>query len=196
MVSGIIMASGFSKRMGKDKLLMQIDHVAIVEKVIRAAVESSLNEVIIVYRQESVKTIASHYNIKTVKNEDAQKGQSTSVIKGINATDPATDAFLFMVGDQPFLNSDTINYLLACQANHPEHIIVPTYDGHKGSPVLFPSSFKNDLLKIQGDKGGKAVVDAAGDRVSYVQIEQINIGLDVDTPEDFSRIKYEHPSRL
>ncbi len=195
MVSGIILASGFSKRMGQDKLLLQLDQSTIVEKVIHAALKSTLDEVILVYREDAVKIIAASYPIKPVHNEDAERGQSTSVIKGINATDPATGAYLFMVGDQPFLDAATIDRLIARHANHPGHIIVPTYDGCNGNPVLFPSSFKSELLKVRGDRGGRAVIDTADDRITYVPIERPDIGYDVDTPEDFSRIKSLHPSR-
>ena len=189
MVSGVILASGFSKRMGKDKLLLKLGHITIIEKVIRAAVESLLNEVILVYRRETIKTIADAYHIKTVKNEEADKGQSASVIKGANAADPGSDALIFMVGDQPFLNSNTINHLIHWHFKTPGHIIVPTYDGHRGNPVLFPSSFIGELLKIQGDKGGRTIIDTAGDHVTEVKIEQPEIGYDIDTPADFEKIR-------
>lgn len=189
MISGIILASGFSNRMGQDKLLLQIDQTTIVEKVIQAAVASVLDEVILVYRRNAVETITASYPIKAVHNIDAEKGQSTSVIRGIHAAAPATEAYVFMVGDQPFLNATTINRLAACHAEHPKKIIVPTYDGRNGNPVLFPSSYKNDLLNIQGDRGGRTVIEAAGDNVIHIKIAHSHIGYDVDTPEDFSKIK-------
>ena len=57
MITGIILASGFSKRMNRDKLLMEIDGVPMVERVIERAVESRLDEVILVYRVDEVKRI-------------------------------------------------------------------------------------------------------------------------------------------
>jgi molybdenum cofactor cytidylyltransferase len=188
MISGIILASGFSKRMGRDKLLMQLNALPIIEKVIQAAIASSLDEVILVYRHESIKAIATPYNIKTIENKDAEKGQSTSVIKGIRAANPATDAFLFMVGDQPFLNADTINHLSACHAKAPNQIIVPTYDGNIGNPVLFPSSFKHNLLNISGDQGGRTIIRETPNRVTYIPIDPPHIGFDVDTIEDFEKL--------
>ncbi len=167
---------------------MQLDHLPIIEKVIRAAIASSLGEVILVYRRESIRAIADPYKIKTVENKDAGKGQSASVIKGIRAASPTADAFLFMMGDQPFLNPDTINHLSACHSKTPDHIIVPTYDGKKGNPVLFPTSFKNDLLNIGGDRGGRTIIREAPNRVTYVQIDPPHIGFDVDTIEDFEKL--------
>jgi molybdenum cofactor cytidylyltransferase len=189
MVSGIILAAGFSRRLGRDKLLLEINHGPIIENVIRAAVKSSLDEIILVYRRKVVKAIADSYRIKTIQNEDAKNGQSTSVVKGIRAANAATDAYLFMVGDQPFLNSETINCILDCHVKKPDQIIVPLYNDHAGTPVLFPVSFQNDLLLIRGDTGGRSVIQAFKDRVTHIGIEQSSIGYDVDTMEDFENIK-------
>ncbi len=65
MITGIILASGFSKRMNRDKLLMEIDGVPMVERVIQRAVESRLDEVILVYRVDEVKRIGKKYGIQT-----------------------------------------------------------------------------------------------------------------------------------
>jgi len=189
MVSGIILAAGFSKRLGRDKLLLEMNHGTIIENVIRASVQSALDEIILVYRRDVVKAVTDSYRIKTVKNEEAKYGQSTSVVKGIRAANPTTDAYLFMVGDQPFLNSETINHMLDCRVKNPGQIIVPLYNGHAGNPVLFPVSFKNDLLLIRGDTGGRSVIQAFKDRVTHLCIEQSSICYDVDTMEDFENIK-------
>ena len=189
MVSGIILAAGFSKRLGRDKLLLEMNHGTIIENVIRASVQSALDEIILVYRRDVVKAVTDSYRIKTVKNEDAKNGQSTSVVKGIRAANPTTDAYLFMVGDQPFLNPETINHILDCHIKNPGQIIVPLYNGQSGNPVLFPVSFQNDLLLIRGDTGGRSVIQAFKDRVTHIDIEQSSIGYDVDTMEDFENIK-------
>ena len=189
MVSGIILAAGFSRRLGLDKLLLEINHGPIIENVIRAAVKSSLDEIILVYRRKVVKAIADSYRIKTIQNEDAKNGQSTSVVKGIRAANAATDAYLFMVGDQPFLNSETINCILDCHVKKPDQIIVPLYNDHAGTPVLFPVSFQNDLLLIRGDTGGRSVIQAFKDRVTHICIEQSSIGYDVNTTADLENIK-------
>ena len=189
MVSGIIMASGFAKRIGCNKLMLEINFKPIIEYVIRAAVESSLDEVILVYRMDAVRTVADSYGIKTVMNEDAEKGQSASVKKGIMAANQITDAFLFMVGDQPFLNSKTINQILSCHNKNPGQIIVPMYDNRPGNPVLFPFSFKPDLLLIEGDTGGKPVIQDYKERVTHFCISPSIIGYDIDTPEKFENIK-------
>lgn len=189
MISGIILASGFSNRMGQDKLLLKLGQTPIVEKVIHAAVESLLDEVILVYRRKMVKAIAAAYEVKTVFNSKAKTGQSASVIKGILASTPDTHGFLFMMGDQPFITAEAINHILACHVKAPKQIIVPTYNGKNGNPVFFPSVYKNELLKIRGDNGGRHIIRAAGAGVTHVQMKYPHHGYDIDTPEDFAKLE-------
>ena len=66
MISGIILASGFSKRMEKEKLLLPVGGVALVERVIRAAQASRLDEVILIYQKEEIEKIGRKYGIKAV----------------------------------------------------------------------------------------------------------------------------------
>ena len=79
MITGIIMASGFSNRMGKDKLLIEINGKKIIEWVIIALKDSNLDEIILVYRTEEIKKIGESYGIKTVLNPNAHLGQMLCV---------------------------------------------------------------------------------------------------------------------
>jgi len=110
MISGIIMASGFSRRMKRDKLLMKINNKQIIKYVIEAAKESNLDEIILVYRREEIKNIGKNYNIKTIYNEKAHLGQCQSIIKGIE--EARGSGYMFLAGDQPFINYILINKLI------------------------------------------------------------------------------------
>ena len=155
MISGIILASGFSKRMEQEKLLLPIGGVALVERVIRAAQASRLDEVILVYQKKEIEKIGIKYGITAVHNSRADEGQSAAIKLGIHTAHPETDAFMFMVGDQPFLNPSTINILIDTFRQYPHSIIVPVYNGIRGNPVLFPSAMKELLLALDGDRGGR-----------------------------------------
>ena len=189
MISGIILASGFSKRMKQEKLLLPMGGIALVELVICAARASRLDEVILVYQKEEVEKIGRKYGIKAVHNPRADEGQSAAIKLGINAAHPETDAFMFMVGDQPFLNPATINILIDTFLQDPHSIIVPVYNGIRGNPVIFPSVMKELLLALDGDRGGRVLIEKMSDRVNLVAIIDVMSGADIDTLEDYRRIK-------
>ena len=189
MITGIILASGFSRRMQTEKLLLDVDGTPMVERVIQAASASQLNEVVLVYQHEDIKRAGDKYHAKTVFNERADEGQSTSIKTGIKAASLETDGFMFLVGDQPFLNAETINTLIDAFNREHHSIIVPVYNGKRGNPVIFPATLKDDLLALTGDRGGRVLIETMAERVKLVTIEDERLGTDVDTEEDYERVR-------
>ncbi|WIV12547.1 molybdenum cofactor cytidylyltransferase [Proteiniborus sp. MB09-C3] len=188
MITGIIMASGFSKRMNKDKLTLNLGGELVIEKVIKAAKESKLDEIILVYQKEHIKDIAIKYGIKTVFNSCPEKGQSESMKLGIKSSNLNTEAFMFIVGDQPLLNSRTIDMMIDAFNNDNSEILVPMYNNEKGSPTIFSSKLKDKLLEVEGDKGGRKIIEKAPHMVKYISIEDYRVGLDMDTWDEYQQL--------
>jgi len=197
MITGIILASGFSRRMQAEKLLLAVDGTPMVERVIQAARASLLDEVVLVYQNENIKKAGEKYGIKTVFNERADAGQSASIKSGIAAASSGADGFMFLVGDQPFINAATINLLIAAFKQAPHDIIIPVYNGKRGNPVIFPATLKDALHTLKGDQGGRVLIEKMPERVKLVTIEDERLGIDVDTEEDYecARNRYNQNGR-
>ena len=174
--------------MEKDKLLLEVGGIPVIERVIRTAKSSLLDDLILIYQNERVREIGEKYQVKAVYNDSAHEGQSAAIKLGIRESRPDTDAYMFLLGDQPFLDPATINTLIDFHARDPQAIIVPVYNGKRGNPVIFPSLFRNDLLAIEGDTGGRAVIEKMRERVKLVAIENSIANIDIDTQEDYERI--------
>jgi len=185
MIFGIILASGFSRRMNKDKLLLPVKGVPLVEWIIRSTAESQLNSCILVYREEKVKAIGERYGLLTVCNEFAQQGQSASVKLGVIHAPEEISGYLFLVGDQPYMKARTINRIIECHNEQPDMILAASYGGQRGNPVLFPSFFRKDLLGLTGDCGGRKIMDAMPDKVLEIEFDDTLSGIDIDTPETY-----------
>jgi len=188
MITGIILASGFSKRMRQDKLLLPVKNIPLIERVIRAAKQSLLDEIILVYQHERVKTVAERLRITTALNTAAAEGQSAAIRLGVLSARPDARAFMFLVGDQPYLNSDIINRLTAVWRQNRDSIIVPIYNGKPGNPVIFPAQLREKLLALRGDSGGRTLIQKMPDRVCAVPVSSLAAGIDVDTPQDYANI--------
>ena len=184
MITGIIMAAGFSSRMGEDKLLLEVDGFKMVERVIYSCKNSLLDNIILIYRNEEVKKICDKYNITTIYNPNAHLGQSESMKLGVEAS-VNSEAFMFITGDQPFITNNLINLLINEYKNGQGNIIVPYYDKKNGTPTIFSSRFKEDLLKVKGDKGGRDIIKDNSNYVKKIYIEDIKSGLDIDEKDDF-----------
>ncbi len=189
MIVGIILASGYSKRMGKDKLLIEVEGRRIIEWAIKSCYESKLDKTILIYRIKEVKELGDKYSIKTIYNPAAYLGQSEGIKLGIR--EGKADAYMFLMGDQPFIRTEYINLLIEEHEKEKSKIIIPYYNGKKGTPTIFPSLFKEELMKVKGDKGGREIIEEYDFLVKKVYINDEKAGLDIDTEFDLERIEGE-----
>lgn len=187
-ITGIILASGLSKRMGKEKLLLNIDGIPIIERVIRSVKGSKIDDIILVYKNDEIKEIGKKYNIKTVLNENSNLGQSESIKLGLKNSYSFTDGYMFFVGDQPYLDSYIINKIIDKYDNENSKIIIPRYNNKNGNPVLFSSKLKDKLLDLKGDTGGRKIINETNE-VDYIDFKDERLGIDIDTIEEYDEYK-------
>lgn len=185
-IDGILLAAGLSRRFGaEDKLLTPVGGEPLVARTLRmlAGLEE-LERVICVCSSDSVERLASEQGAVTVRNPSPEEGISGSIRLGIARSD--ADYYLFAVGDQPYLSPEVVKMLLA--AREPGKIVTPAYGGRTGNPVLFPRGFREELLALTGEEGGKVICRRRPERVIRVEIPQAKPLLDVDTKDDFDRL--------
>lgn len=188
MILGVLLCSGFSKRMGTDKLRLTLGDKSVVEHVVENILKSKLDRLIIIYGEEELLDNLKGYNLEKIHNPMRHLGQSEAVKLGASLADNE-DGICFFMGDQPLLSDKTINKLIDSFNETKENIIIPHYGKSNGSPVIFPISLKEELLKISGDYGGKSVIRAHEDLIKQVMIDDECEGLDMDDDSDFDTIK-------
>lgn len=194
-ISAIIMASGKSKRMGTNKLLLEYRGITFIENTLEKVLNENFYELAIVTSDKKVKRKVQDYikNLETdekkiyiVDNKKSEKGQSESIKIGLKTLEKC-DGYMFFSCDQPFLTSDTIKKIL--KNFNPEKITIPEYNGKRSLPVIFGENFKEELLKLEGDTGGKTVISNHQDKIRIVKIENPDEGKDIDTKEDYEMLK-------
>lgn len=186
-MNGIILASGFSRRMGQNKLLMKIKEETIIEKVIKEVKKSEIEKIYIVTNNEEIKNIAYKLDIKVIENKDAIKGQSEGIKAGVKEV-KEKGGYMFFCGDQPFIDFITINNLIHESKRNMDKIIVPIFENRKGNPVIFPEKFRSDLLKLEGDIGGRHIIKTHNDEVVFFELEKEIFLKDIDNYEEYQEI--------
>lgn len=187
MITGIIMASGFSKRMNRNKLILKFKGISIIEMVIKAIKESDVDNIILVYREDEIKEIGIKNGVKTIYNDKADLGQSESIRLGVEHSPIETKGYMFFVADQPFLDTCTINKLIDAFETERYPIVVPAYNGKKGNPVIFSARLKDELLSIHGDMGGRSIIRKRDGEVKTVNFSDGILGKDIDTWDEYIR---------
>lgn len=190
MISGIVLAAGESKRMGRTKQLLSFGSSTILEHVVDNLLRSKVGEVILVLGHESgrIKARFEGSPIKLAVNADYQQGMSTSIRCGILAASPESEACLIALGDQPLIRSEVVDRLISTYQECGKGIIVPVYGEMAGHPVIFDMKYREELLALTGDKGGKAIVTAFPDDVAQVEVDTASVIYDVDKWEDYQQV--------
>lgn len=183
-ITAIILAAGLSRRMERNKMNLHIAGESMLQKVFDTVFGARFHEIIVVRSDE---TIPPRGRFKSVINPDPALGISQSIRLGIDAADPETDGFVFLMGDQPFLEVDTLKRLKHHFVRRTMRIIVPVYDGVPGSPVFFPAFLKEELRSLTGDKGGRQVMEKHHELVVYDSLSDSREGLDIDTREEYEK---------
>lgn len=187
MIGAIIMASGFSTRMGKNKLLLPLNGKTVIEHIIDEVKKCPFSKIVLIAKDEAVIDIGKHKNIKVVINKQAEIGQSESIKLGLQALSDLS-GYAFFTGDQPLIDANTIKEIMKVFIHHENQIVIPRYKKRQGSPVIFPLELKNELLSLTGDVGGKAVIKKHLDIIEYVDINHDSFFWDIDTKEDFLKV--------
>ncbi len=171
MISGIITASGLSKRFGSDKLFYKINGKYIISYVIENVNNSNLNEkVIVINNYNKYKNIIPE-NFKIIINNDYLNGMSSSIINGIKNISINSEAAMIIPGDMPLVNNNIINKLIE-YFNKNNYGIAGLLDNNIiKSPVIFSRKYFNELLKLSGDRGGKIVIEKHLNDFSGIKID-------------------------
>lgn len=192
-VAVLILAAGQSRRMGKDnKLLAKIGGKPMLRHTAEQALKSKAAGVYGVTGHErgEIKALLDELGIESFHNPDFADGLSSSLKTGFRALADRYDGILICLGDMPLVSPSLFDKLIdAFDVEEGRAIIVPTFEGKRGNPVLIASHFKNDILAITGDIGAKSLIAENETVVFNVEAEKDSIFTDIDTPEALASLQ-------
>ncbi|MBP6063039.1 MAG: putative selenium-dependent hydroxylase accessory protein YqeC [Fusobacteriaceae bacterium] len=192
-ISAIGLFSGLSKRMGKDKLLIQYKGKSLIMHIIEKLNKINFYEKLFVSTPSKIELLKGYLtdNWILVENIEPEIGQSQSIKLGIESlNNNFIESYMFFTGDQPFLTEETILELIK-ESLKPENIykvMIPYIGKSSFSPVIFPSKYKDNLLSIKGDKGGKSVIKDDSE-IEKIYFETQRDFIDIDTEEDLKYLE-------
>lgn len=191
VISVIVLAAGESKRMGQPKLLLSLSGSTILEQTIDNFLGSAASEVIVVVgdRAQAMTNLIAGRPVKVAVNLAYHQGMSTSIASGLGLISPKSQAVMLVLADQPFVDSLTVNHLIAAWDSHNQGIAVPVYRGRRGHPVIFAIKYKAALLRLKGDVGAKEIIRQHPDDILEVAVDCAGINLDIDTISTYSSVR-------
>lgn len=180
-----MLAAGRASRMGRPKHLLPVDGVPMLERVLAALSAARVSGVVVVLRggDPEGRRIARRRGVHAVEAEDPDEGRAASIRAGVRAVPAPVDGFLFALADQPFLLAEDFDSLISRFEAGGAAIVHATYDGTRGSPVLFDAGYRAELLGLRGSEGGREVVRRHPAESAGVPLPTER-GRDVDSPDD------------
>jgi molybdenum cofactor cytidylyltransferase len=199
VISVLILAAGASTRMGRPKLLLPLAGRPIVQHVVDAALDTPAGEVLVVLGPESdaVRTaLRGDPRVHFTVNERSLEGQSTSLRAGLAAADPSATAAVILLADQPGISPAAMRAVIETAAGPlPQEAaaVQASYGGVPAHPTLFLRPIWDEVVE-DGDHGARTWLRTHPGRRVLVEVGGDPPG-DVDTPEDYERIKSEFERR-
>jgi molybdenum cofactor cytidylyltransferase len=190
-VAALVLAAGRSSRMAPfNKLLLRgRDGRPMVARVVDNVLASTARPVVVVtgHDQEEVAAAMGNRPVTLVQAAGFAEGLSASLKAGLAALPPEAEGVVICLGDMPLVAGTAINRLLA--SFDPEEgraIVMPTFQGQHGNPVVWSREFLPEMMTLSGDQGARRLLRRHAERVAEVDMPEDTVLRDFDTAESLA----------
>ena len=173
--------------MGRPKALLPFRGQTFLEGILAVIRESAATDIVVVlgHHREQIQETLQLTN--AVFNPDYEKGMITSFQAGIRALPASAQGALLFLVDHPLVQATTIDLLISKFAQN--RIVLPTFEGRRGHPVLFSRSILDEIMELPATSGANLVVRKDPSRLIEVPVTDPGITVDIDTPEQYESQK-------
>jgi len=189
-IAGILLAAGSATRMGRNKLLLDLEGEPLVRRAARRALEGGLDPLLVVlgHQAEDVREALAGLSCRFVVNLDWTSGQSASLSAGAAAVPPGSEAAVVLLADMPLVDADAIREVTTHWRETGAPIVSCRYGGVPAPPTLYCRPLLAELQGGSGEGRGREVVKRHGENVAWVDRPAATLA-DVDLPEDLERAR-------
>jgi molybdenum cofactor cytidylyltransferase len=186
-VAGVILAAGSSSRLGETKQLLAFKETTLLGQVVENATGSRLSEVVVVLGHAAgrIQEAVRLGGVRVVVNDAHEQGQSTSLKAGLSAVAKDANAVMFILGDQPLIGPGVIDALIEEYCRTRAAIVLPTWRGKRGNPVVVDHVLFPRIASLTGDTGARVLFKEYAGQIQEIEVEDDSIHFDLDTWEDY-----------
>jgi molybdenum cofactor cytidylyltransferase len=196
-IAAVVLAAGKSSRMAPHNKLLVTDRAGkpMIARVVDNVLSSGARPIIVVtgHMAPEIEQALGGRPVRFVHAPDYAAGLSASLKAGIAAVPQESAGAVVCLGDMPLVTGRMIDRLLA--AYDPDEgrlIVLPTYQGKQGNPMLWDRRFFTEILEASGDAGARFLVSHHMEAVAEVAMDEDAVLRDFDTPDSLATL----PQRL
>ncbi len=191
MIAGLILAAGESRRMGRDKALLTYHGQSFLETIISNLKAAAIGKITVVlgHHAEAIQRAVNLAAVRVVINHDYPKGQTSSLQLGLAAAmEDSPEAAILCLVDHPAISSAVIVQLRERFESTRSPVLIPTYKGERGHPVVISRALFPELLSLQPAEPANSVIRKYRDATQFVEVADPGILLDVDDPAAYRQL--------
>jgi molybdenum cofactor cytidylyltransferase len=196
-LEAILLAAGESRRMGYPKPLLKLGARTFIEVLAAAMLQSVARLIVVVGANAGAvrDAIPVDPRIAVVENPDYLRGQLSSIKAALPHGGRDAAGALIHLADHPMVSAETFAAVIDGYRSLGKPITIARYRGRRGHPVIFARELFAELAGASEDQGARVVVAADPARVAYVDVDDLGVLIDLDTPEDLERVGLARPTR-
>jgi len=185
-VVGIVLAAGRSRRMGQFKPLLPFGDSTVIDHCIDNLRLGGAERIVVVlgHRASDLKHHLQNQSVTFALNTDPDSEMSASIIAGVREVGPHARAILITLVDHPTVPPAVTATLIGAWEKG-ARLVVPTWEGRGGHPVLIDSTFRDDLLNLDDDRGLRGLFERHPEDVTRLSVDSSYIARDIDTWDDY-----------
>src|SRR5262245_51237517 len=168
-IAAIVLAAGKSERMGRPKALLPFRGSTFLEHILEIIKRSEISETVVVVGHHASTILTAIQIARPIINADYEKGMTTSIQAGIRELASEVDGAMLFLVDHPVVEPATIDALIA--HFRPGCIVLPTYRGRRGHPVLFSHAVMEEIAGLLPTVGANTIVWKDPSRIVEVALE-------------------------
>jgi len=203
-ICGVILAAGFSTRMGRDKALLPWPPVAegtpVANTFLGATIDllQTYTDLVIVVagkNEAAIEPVAYAHGAFVTVNREPERGQFSSLQVGLQEVlNRGRDAALIALIDHPPVLPITVQALLHAFLNPGPEVwaVVPEVRRGEqlvhGHPIVVRREMIEVFLRAPMDATARVVERQYQQHIQYLPVEDARVAANIDTAEDYDRL--------
>jgi CTP:molybdopterin cytidylyltransferase MocA len=173
--------------MGTVKQLLPVADRPAVVRCTESIRDSGVDNIVVVVNPDGneIVRVLKEFSVTIAVNDLQESDMAESVGMGLSAIDGASTGVFICLCDYPLVTSATLSAMGREHNARPDLIIIPTFQGRRGHPTLFPRFI---LEEVKKHSTLRDVISGHKDKILFFPIADEGVVLDMDTPEEYQKI--------